>query len=183
MAEIKSAIELAMERTRNLVMDDEEKRASRIRETENRTRAILRRYLEGMVETDRAMEEFDEIAGDRRLKRETLVASLFEEIDITRDNSRSLALLGAIGGSPVSSVIRDFEKMEEQFSREMEKQETTVRKRVENRLKDMGISGTAVEPNVGEWDEWFAAREKTGLDFNGRIKEWKERFVKAAGSD
>jgi hypothetical protein len=181
MAEIKSAIELAMERTRNLVMDDEEKRALQAKETENRVRAILRRYCEGMIETNGAMDELDEIAGDRRFIKRVLTEALFEEIDITKDNARLLALLKTMGGSPYDSFIKDFEEIVMSFSRELETKEATIRERIENRLKEMGITGDGCEPNIKAWEEWEGAREETGRIFSGQIKEWKERLLYCQG--
>ncbi|MBA4416730.1 MAG: hypothetical protein C0392_02295 [Syntrophus sp. (in: bacteria)] len=181
MAEIKSAIELAMERTRNLVMDEEEKKAFQIKETENRVRAILRRYCEGMIETNRAMDELDEIAGDQSIKKRVLTEALFEEIDITKDNAGLLALLKIMGGSPYDSFIKEFEGIVMNFSRELKKKETIIREKIENRLKEMGITGDGCEPNVEAWEEWEGAREETGLIFSGQIKEWKERLLYCQG--
>ena len=72
MSEIKSAIELAMERTRNLVMDDEEKRQASVRDREQKMTALLRRFMENMIDERRFLNEYELIAGDpgvRRLSR------------------------------------------------------------------------------------------------------------------
>ena len=60
MGEIKSAIELAMERTKNLVTDEEERRSLARQDIENKARVVLRRYLAGMAEEDVAVREFDD---------------------------------------------------------------------------------------------------------------------------
>jgi len=179
MAEIKSAIELAMERTKNLVMDDEEKRESQKKEVENRVRAILRRYLEGMTEADRALAELDEIKADYGLKKKLLINLLLEDFDITRENSRMLGLFHQVGGGTAGPFVAELDEIRKEFSFETAKQEGVVRRKIENRLEEMGITGDGLDPNVEAWEEWRDALAETGAVFGKRIDEWKERLVKA----
>jgi len=183
MAEIKSAIELAMERTKNLVMDDEEKRESQKREVENRVRAILRRYLEGMTEADRALAELDEIKADYGLKKKLLIGLLFEDFDITKENSRMLDLFHQVGGGAAGPFVAELDEIRNEFSFETAKREGVVRRRIESRLEEMGITGDGLDPNVEAWEEWRDALAETGANFGKRIGEWKERLVKALDKD
>ena len=179
MAEIKSAIELAMERTRNLVMDDEEKRESQKKDLENRIRVVLRRYLEGITETDRALAEIEEIKTDSGTKKKLLVNLLIEDFDITRENSRMLDLFHEVGGGTAGPFVAELDEIRKEFSLEMKKRESVVRSKVESRLEDMGITGDGLDLNVEAWEEWSDARAETGRIFGKRIDEWKERLVKA----
>jgi hypothetical protein len=177
MAEIKSAIELAMERTANLVMDDEEKQESRKKELENRLKAIMRRYLEGMVELDGAMDEIDGIKADAALKRGLLMDLLLEELDITKENARMLALFKRMGSLP-GSLMAEFDALRQEFTRQLEKKESVVREQVRARLAAMGVGGDGLEPNVEAWEEWAEARDATGRIFREQTEKWKERLAR-----
>jgi hypothetical protein len=59
MAEIKSAIELAMEKTKGLVMDDREKRSLALRELAAGMMTIYRRYREGLTGDDETRAQLD----------------------------------------------------------------------------------------------------------------------------
>jgi hypothetical protein len=179
MAEIKSAIELAMERTRNLVMDDDEKKESQKKDVENRIRAVLRRYLEGMTEMNKAMGELEEVKAEPELKRKLLVTLLIEDFDITRENSRVLDLFHHVGGGLSGPFVAELDEIRKEFSLEMEKRESMVRSKIENRLHEMDITGDGLDLNVEAWEEWSAARAEAGRIFGKRIDEWKERLVKA----
>ena len=179
MAEIKSAIELAMERTRNLVMDDAEKLESQRKEVENRVRAILRRYLEGMTETDRALAELEDIKADSGLKKKLLMNLLVEDFDITSENSRMLDLFHQVGGGAAGPFVAELDDIRKDFSLELEKRESAVRDRIENRLTEMGITGDGMDLNVEAWEEWNDATTETAGAFGKRIDEWKERLVQA----
>ncbi len=178
MAEIKSAIELAMERTKNLVMDDEEKRESRKKEAENKVKAILRRYLEGMTGADGAMSEIEEVKADPALKKSLLVGLLLDEIDITGDNTRLLPLFRRAAGDLPGALMDEFETIREDFLRELEAKEGLIRERVTERLHGMGITGDGLEPNVEAWEEWDHAREESARNVAEHIKEWKGKVVK-----
>lgn len=177
MAEIKSAIELAMERTANLVMDEGEKEESRKKELENKLKAVLRRYLEGIVELDRALDEIDGVKADAGLKRGLLMDLLLEEIDITKENARILALFKRMGNLP-GSLMAEFDALQKEFARELTKKESAVRDKVTARLEAMGVTGDGLEPNVEAWEEWAEARDRTGRIFREQTEKWKERLAK-----
>ena len=177
MAEIKSSIELAMEKTKNLVMDDEERRLSALRDTENKIRATLRRYLEGMIERDDVEKEIEEIKADEGLKRFLLMDLLIEEFDIRSDNTRLLELFYIVNGGLQESLKKELEMLQNKFKEEMEKRGMIIRERIAGRLKEMGITGDGVEPNIEEWDEWKEGLEEAGTVFKKRIAEWRDKFV------
>ncbi|MCX5798281.1 MAG: hypothetical protein NTU90_01720 [Proteobacteria bacterium] len=176
MGEIKSAIELAMERTKNLVMDEEEKRTLAIKDTENKIRAILRRYLEDMVEKDDAEKELGEIRGDEALKRSLLADLLVEKFDIQHDNTRLLQLFHMINGGLEQSLKKELKMLQKQFAEEMEKREMIIRERIMDNLKETGITGSGIEPNIAEWDAWKGELEEVGNTFQRRVTEWKNRL-------
>ncbi|HEY3277034.1 MAG TPA: hypothetical protein VGJ94_10465 [Syntrophorhabdaceae bacterium] len=179
MAEIKSAIELAMERTRNLVMDEEEKKESRKKEIENRLRATLRRYLEGMTDEERALKEVDEIDAESGLKRGLLFGLLLEELDITKEIDRLISLIDRAAGRLPGSLMEELGEIRDRFTLEMAKKEQDVRVKVMDRLAEMGVSGDGIEPNVETWEEWTHARQETGRMFEAQVNAWKERVIRA----
>jgi hypothetical protein len=181
-AEIKSSIELAMEKTKNLVMDEEERKLSALRDTENKIRATLRRYLEGMIERDDVEKEMEEIKGDEGLKRSLLLDLLIEEFDIGSDNTRLLELFYIVNGGLQESLKKELATLKNKFKEEMEKRGMIIRERIAGRLREMGITGDGVEPNIEEWDEWKEGHEETGMVFKKRIAEWKNKLTKTLGN-
>ena len=182
MAEIKSSIELAMEKTKNLVMDEEERKLSALRDTENKIRATLRRYLEGMIERDDVEKEMEEIKGDEGLKRSLLLDLLIEEFDIGSDNTRLLELFYIVNGGLQESLKKELATLKNKFKEEMEKRGMIIRERIAGRLREMGITGDGVEPNIEEWDEWKEGQEEAGAVFKKRIAEWKNKLTKTLGN-
>jgi hypothetical protein len=76
MAEIKSTLDLIMERTRNLSMTPEEKEALRRKEWHSRIQGWLQRYLDGLMGTNSLKEAILDLL-DRPEKRSAPFASPF----------------------------------------------------------------------------------------------------------
>src|SRR5512135_2260433 len=177
MAEIKSAIELAMERTKNFVMDDEEKEKLLIQDAENRLKAIVRRFLDGAVCIDDFQNQYDKIELTEGAKRALLVDIVVSGFDVGEDG-KLFDLLHVADRKMDDRLKEQLEIFQKRFSEAMEKKSGEVRKRVLDRLKKMGITGSALEPNLVAWDEWKEAVAETKEAFRSQLQQWKDE-VKA----
>jgi hypothetical protein len=177
MAEIKSAIELAMERTKGFVMDEKEKEESLVQESENRLKGMVRRFLDSTIDVEYFRNHYEKLELARRAKRDFLVDLIVAEFDVG-ESGKLFDLLHVADGGLDKSITKELDGLHRQFSQEVETQSGDVRKRVLDRLKKMGIAGSALEPNVVAWDEWAEAVSETKHAFKGRLQQWKER-VKA----
>jgi hypothetical protein len=182
MSAIKSAIELAMERTKGLVMDDEERKSLALKETENKVKAVVRRYLEGIIESNAVDREIAKIDAEEGLKKSILIDRLIEEFDINSNNIRLLDIFKVISEGLNEKLRYDMEIMQKDYLEETIQNETAIREKIKNHLKEIGITGSGIEPNTKEWDEWNESVEETGRAFKDRIVEWKNR-LKAANSE
>ncbi|MCX5812586.1 MAG: hypothetical protein NT178_08590 [Proteobacteria bacterium] len=181
MSAIKSAIELAMERTKDLVMDEEEKKSLALKETENKVKAVVRRYLKGIIDGNGVDGEMARIGADEGLKKSILMDRLIDEFDISSNNELLVELLKVIGEGLKEPFKHEMEMMQKTFLDETGKRETTVREKITNRLGEIGITGSGVEPNIQAWDEWNDSVEEAGKLFKDHIIEWKNRLKTANG--
>ena len=177
MSEIKSAIELAMERTKGFVMDEQEKEKSLIQDAGNRIRALVRRFLDSAIDIDDFKNQYDKIELKENPKRTLLVDILVNGIDVGED-VESLDLLRVADRKLDSRLTAELKSFQREFLEALEKKRAEVRKRILKRLKSEGISGSALEPNLESWDEWSEAAAETKQAFGGRLGKWKEK-VKA----
>ncbi len=176
MGEIKSAVELAMERTKNLVMDDEERRAFARKDREDKIRALMRRFLEGMIEGEEFLRDYGAIPGDRVQKRLLLLDLLEEEFQGSSENERLFALLELLAEESGGGLSAEARELRGWFQKELTSKEAGIRQRIVDRLKEIGISGSAVEPNVAEWEESRDAARDIGSLVTSRLREWKEKL-------
>ncbi len=179
MANIKSAIELAMERTKHLVMDEKEKEEFARRGLEEKLRATMRRFLEGMTGREELLAELGGMKAGKREKRLLLIDMVLEEFDLSGDKEKLFDLLELVGEEAGGGLAGDARKLKERFRDELKANVADVRAEIMKRLGRMGISGTSLEPNSEEWEEWKDAAQKTGNLFKKWLHEWKNKAEKA----
>jgi hypothetical protein len=177
LAEIKSAIELAMERTKGLVMDDQEKQEAAAKELGLRIGGLLRRYLEEMIDWDDFRKEYAKLEGKKAQKNQLLIDMALDVFDLSDNNDKVFDILSFVGGDVDDTLKKEIESLQHEFHETMRAGVEDVTKSITARLQKMGISGDGVEPNITEWDEWRSALEMTKSLFKKRLAEWKIRFA------
>jgi hypothetical protein len=182
MAEIKSAIELAMEKTRNLVVDSKEREAMAIKDIEDKVKAVLRRYMEEMIDDEDAAKELNKINADPVLKRTLIVDAVVEEFDVRNNNEPLLALMYAAGLELPETLRRELEILNRTFREEVEARKMVTQERIRDNLAESGITGNGIEPNLVAWDEWREEVEKAGNAFKKRMEELKDKIKATNGN-
>ncbi len=164
-----------MERTKDLVMDEKEKEEFARRGLEDKLRAIVRRFLEGMIGRDELPVELEGTKAGKRETRLILTELILEEFDLPGDKERFFDLLELVGEEAGGGLAGDARRLKERFREEMRANASGVRAGIMKRLERMGISGGSLEPNSEEWEEWKDAAQKTGILFKGWLHEWKNK--------
>ena len=182
MAEIKSAIELAMERTKNLVVDPKEREAMAIKEIEDKVKAVLRRFAESMIDHEGAAKELGKIQGDISSKRTIIINNLIDEFDVHKDNERLFAIFHAAGIDLPQSIRSDLETINRKFREEIESRRTAIQKRIRDAVAELNITGSAIEPNLDAWDEWDEEVRRASEAFGATMKELKNKARAATES-
>ena len=155
MTEIKSTLDLIMERTKNLTLTEEEKEAIRTREGKAKVRGWFQRYSNGSTtirDLEKNMEQeratFPEAAA---LLREECLA----HVDPEADNQNIFQIMEEILGIDTAP----FQLLVDDFHEDMEQHRTGATRDAMDVLHDQGISGTAVIPNLHLSPAWNANLE------------------------
>lgn len=151
MGEIRSTMDIIMEKTKDLTMTDGEKEDLSHRELAGKIKGLIQKFLDGITNLDRLkveaaalregnQDKFDQIIKDEAIKR----------IELEGTNKPVFTLLenaANIDTAPIHNVLADSEQKlgNERGVRELE---------LRDRLKEKGISGSAVLPNIKADPEW-----------------------------
>ena len=181
MAEIKSAIELAMERTRSLVMSEEEKIAQAGKELEGKIRVLVRRHCEEMLDKEDVEKEFSKLEADPAQLRSLLIDVIVEQLDFREDNTRILELLDLAGSGLEDSMRQELETLKKRYTEDLERKELIIRERIRQELDGSGLSGDALDLNIEAWPQWKEGLEETRRVFVKRLGDWKTRLKAAKG--
>jgi len=168
MAEIKSTLDIIMEKAKKFSVTEEEKKGFKRQELEGKIKGLLQKVVDGVMDSERfqvevaALQAKEKDLVDRILKEEVVA-----RVELGSNNEALLRILENIAG-PASAVIS---KILDQFQNKAQKEkESRSRSLVEN-LKEKGISGSAVLPNLDADPEWLRARSEATRQLQEEIRE------------
>jgi len=166
MAEIKSTLELIMERTKDMTPTNEEKKAFRKKEIQGKVKGLLMKFLDGFLDLDNLKNKiapFEE--KDHAAVREVLVHECLDRIDPEADNALPFDILQHLTGidiDPIQGVLSDY-------SSQLEGERHRYEQSLDNRIREKGISGSAVLPNLEADADWTHFVQKAKTRFREKI--------------
>ena len=171
MAEIKSTLDLVMEKTRHLCLSAKEKEEQTISDFKYKLKGLLQHYEDKTLDMDRFREEYNTLERQFDIKSKKLLQT--EILDkLTLDEPSSL-LVG---------LLRDFcrvdtHKLESILSECRAAIQTAAKKRTEQikdaLAKQRRISGDAVIPNLDADSQWLSEVRSLRLKFDRRLDQKK----------
>jgi len=167
MGEIKSTLDIIMEKTKGLTMTEEEKEAFRKKETEGKVRGLFQRFLDGFIDTERLKDEIGSLGEERyAIAREVLIRECMSRMEAGTDNTILLDALENAAGldiAPIQKIILDY-------NQDFEQQKMDRKQVLRENLKGLGISGSAVIPNIHADQEWIRYLPEMNKGFQEKLK-------------
>jgi hypothetical protein len=150
MAEIKSTLDLIMERTAELNLSDQEKAELKNEERRRKVKGLAVRLLEGNLGPAALEREASTWEGENRerLGRE-LAWELLSLTDLDRPGGTDLdQVLGILLGERGRSVYRTLKEVQQRYRDETAGAEADKREELLRELDSRGIRGTSLRPRV-----------------------------------
>ncbi len=168
MAEIKSTLDIIMEKAKRFSVTEEEKKGFRRQELEGKIKGLVQKALDGILDSERFQVEVTALrAKDKELVDQILKEEVVARLDVETNSEALLKTLEYMAGhaSPfLSRVLADFEK-------NAEKQKESRRKAFLDDLRKRGFSGSAIVPNLNADPQWLRARSETRLQLQEEIRK------------
>jgi hypothetical protein len=166
--EIKSTIDLVLEKTRDLSLSSQEKQKLAQQELERRLLGLISRYLDQLIPLGRLTEEMERMAGtEKELAVRLLKTHLITHLDLDQDNSSILTALEEIAGIDTASLMA----LQEEYRSEKEKAEKEITEKCLAGLRDRGIAGSAAVPNLGKDPTWTNFLDRLRTRYEERLEE------------
>ncbi|MBW2056780.1 MAG: hypothetical protein JRH07_00700 [Deltaproteobacteria bacterium] len=154
MGEIKSTLEIALEKARSIKISSEDRRRFKGEEARSKAREIFQDYIDHRARSADLGALIEKSGQEPSLLRHHLVEVFLDSLDPARESERIWEGLGELGlkeTSPFREALARIGEDEETARRE---EAQRLEKRLSEALAEAGISGTAVEPNVEGTSEW-----------------------------
>ena len=167
MGEIKSTLDLIMEKTKGLTMTEEEKEAFQQKEVLGQVKGFLLKLLEGQIKLDRLKKEMSSFEGKRsEMAKEAIIKECLDRMDPELDNGRLFEVLEHVAGVDPGPIHETLQK----FRQDLERQIVDYEIRFRQNLEERDISGTAVMPNINADPAWLQHRSEMIEIFKKDIK-------------
>ena len=164
MGEIKSTIDIIMEKTKGLTITEEDIGAFKKNEMEKKICGIMQKFLDGFMSMERLKKEIRGVENQYNEEaRQIFIKECAGRIDLEEDNTPVLNALENMTGEKAIA----FRTLLREFHKELEQQKKLREKELKDLLERQGISGSAVVPNLDADSEW-----------NNYVTELKARLQK-----
>jgi hypothetical protein len=181
MGEIKSTLDLVMEKTRHLTLSQEEKEAQNRIEVNKRLQGLIQKYQDDFLKKDNLKKELDNLKIAYGLNVDEMLADLLlNSLKIGRDNAVFLELLSEIFGLNLSGLETIFQNFKASVK-------SATKKRVDQIKTDLSqkrfISGSAVVPNLESDREWLSTLGHIMDGFDQTLNKEKAALTKELSLD
>jgi hypothetical protein len=178
MAEIKSAIEIAMERTKSLRLSSAEKEQLKEEEMQSRAHGLANRFLEVDLHFREVEKELAKFSPEQRSQVEkTMLADFAEAMDLDRNNDLIFQGIDILAPEKEALLLKAKELVRE-YRTHKEKERQKIEKALRRKLEKQGITGAAVLPNVEGSPEWAEALSGLRTPYEKNLKDVSEGFRK-----
>ena len=174
MGEIKSTLDLVMEKTKHMTMSREEREAQKADEIRKKLNGLIQKYADGLIRRDQFIEKFEKLESiEIKTNEQLLRREILDRIELEVESRSLLELLEfacSADNSDLKAVLREF-TLQRDAARD-----SRIGELQEELHLEIGVSGSAVLPNL-ETDADL--EEKLGSlrdDFRKRLEAEKARI-------
>lgn len=175
MSEIKSTLDLVMEKTRHLTLTQEEKEAQKRTEAEHRLNGLVQKYQDNLLRKENLEEELNSLKTTYGLNVDKMLAELLlNRLKLGRNNRLFLELLSEFCEVNLKKLQAIFQKFQEAVK-------SVTEERVEQIKSDLAkkrfISGSAVVPNLESDKGWLSMLGRINREFNQMLNEERTALI------
>jgi hypothetical protein len=177
MAEIKSALELAMERTKKITISEKEKEEIKRKEILRKVNSLFHRYMEEYLPLNEILREVDRMdEKTRTMAKEILLSQWIDALSLNDEDERLIKGIESLKNRASDEVKKKFHDLLSQYRREKEKVKQQVKTQSLEALRREGIYGSAVDPNTERSEIWKKESEKLDHSYGMKLEEIKEQL-------
>ena len=174
MAEIKSTLDLVMERTRNMRFSANEKRNQEIEDIRKQFNGFIQKYLDGIIDIETLS---NQVAGLRKAHTAAtpsdLIAVLFDRIEPETLNGQIPSLLHALFGCEIDKLQQIGLTYRQEIADKAEQRSAQL---LADLRTESNISGSAVVANLQVDPLWLKETEALKKRYAARLDEEKARL-------
>ncbi len=174
MGEIKSTLDIVMEKTKHLSLSEEEREAQKKEDAKKNVRGLIQKYKDRIFDAKQLEDEWNSLEKEYSLSdRQLLVDEIVDQIHLNTENSLPVASLREICGQdtgPLESVLEDYINKKTEVVQAKQK---AIQEEIADRYH---ISGSAVVPNLETDSDWAEAMKAFENNYQEEFEAEKANY-------
>jgi hypothetical protein len=177
LSEIKTTLELALERTKKISISEEDRDEIKRKETALKVNSLFHRYQEGHLPLNEVLKEIERMDQRTRARvKETLLSQWINALSLNEENERLLRGIAVLKDQEMHDVRVKLDHLLSQYRKERERIEQEMKGQLIEALRSEGIYGSAVDPNIEGSKIWKKESEKLDHSYRLKLEEIKEHL-------
>jgi len=174
MGEIKSTLDIVMEKTKHLSLSEEEKEAQKKEDIRKTVKGLIQKYKDQIITIKQLEDEWNDLEKENQLSdRQILVDEIMDQLHLDVDNSLLMTSLKDICGQDT----RSLESVLEDYINKKTEVIQTWRKATQKEIaKRYHISGSAVVPNLETDSDWAEAMKAFENNYQEKFEAEKANY-------
>jgi len=178
MGEVKSTLEIALEKASAMEISSEERKRFKREEALSKARDILQLYTNHPNRLSGLAQPIKESGKDASLLKQCLTELLLEALDPAHFSERKWEGLQELGLRDTGPFRETFNRIIEEDARARREEAEKVESVVRESLAKAGISGTAVEPNIEQSSQWKDIMNSLDQGFSAKLDRLRQKITR-----
>jgi len=175
MAQIKSTLDMVLEKTKHLTLSEEEKKAQSIEIIKKSIKGIIQKYQDKKIKLQEVKSEIERLSADDHVDvKQELKKELLSRISINNDNSSSFELLSEIYTIDTTEIASIISNYTEAIKKAINQHQLKMKLILEQNHR---ISGAAVTPNPISDQKFIPVASEINKEYENQLFQKKLAYI------
>ena len=175
MGEIKSTLDIVMEKTKHLSLSEKEREAQKKEAIRKTVKGLIQKYKDRILDAKQLEDEWNELEKENQLSdRQILVNEIMDQLHLNADNSLLMTSLKDICGQDTRSLESVLDDYINKKTEVIQTRRKTIQKEIAKRYH---ISGSAVVPNLETDSDWAEAMKVFENNYQEKFEAEKANYI------
>jgi hypothetical protein len=177
MGEIKSTLELAIERTKKFAVSDKEREEMKQKEVLQKAASLFHRYRDGLLSLNEILKQLDKMEKTAATTvKELLLSQWIDALSLDDEEEKIFRAVELLEHRNIDEARQEFRSLLSRYQTEKDKVKEKARLQLIEDLRKDGICGSAVEPKLGGNELWEKENEALRHSFKIALDKIKEQL-------
>ena len=175
MGEIKSTLDLVLEKTKHLSQSSEGKQAQKQKDIENRLNGLLQKYQDGLLSLGQLQRDYEALKKEFNLPDNAILAGyVINRLDPGLDNRALFEVLEHCCQLDYAGLLDVINEYQAEYHTAAQSRMEALKESLDQKYN---ISGSAVVPNLESDEQWHQDAQALNAAFEQKLNQEKDQLI------